>query len=65
MNKTNIKCPRCHSAELYKFGLDKRANQKISMQEVQVSICSILRQCKKESLYPRCPICIRASYLNH
>ncbi|MGL4106764.1 IS1 family transposase [Clostridium sp. LP20] len=20
MDKTNIKCPRCHSSELYKFG---------------------------------------------
>lgn len=29
MNKTNkIKCPRCHSDQLYKFGLDKQANQK-------------------------------------
>ncbi len=22
MNKTNIKCPRCHSKKLYKFSLD-------------------------------------------
>ncbi|MGO4933572.1 IS1/IS1595 family N-terminal zinc-binding domain-containing protein, partial [Clostridium perfringens] len=28
MNKTNIKCPRCHSEKLYKFGFDKQANQK-------------------------------------
>ncbi|MBE6051872.1 MAG: IS6 family transposase, partial [Clostridium sp.] len=29
MNKTNkIRCPRCHSDQLYKFGLDKQANQK-------------------------------------
>ena len=28
MNKTKVKCPRCHSAQLYKFGLDKQANQK-------------------------------------
>ncbi|MBU5487483.1 hypothetical protein KQI77_07205, partial [Clostridium sp. MSJ-8] len=28
MNKTKIKCPRCHSDQLYKFGLDKQANQK-------------------------------------
>ncbi|WP_341465234.1 IS1 family transposase, partial [Clostridium collagenovorans] len=24
MNKTNIKCPRCHSDQLYKFGMDKQ-----------------------------------------
>ena len=28
MNKTKVKCPRCHSDQLYKFGLDKQANQK-------------------------------------
>lgn len=28
MSKTNIKCPRCHSNKLYKFGLYKQANQK-------------------------------------
>ncbi|SHH32138.1 InsA N-terminal domain-containing protein, partial [Clostridium collagenovorans DSM 3089] len=28
MNKTNIKCPRCHFDQLYKFGMDKQANQK-------------------------------------
>jgi transposase-like protein len=28
MNKTKVKYPRCHSDQLYKFGLDKHANQK-------------------------------------
>ena len=28
MSKTNIKCPRCNSDKLYKFGLNKQANQK-------------------------------------
>lgn len=28
MNKTKVKCPRCHSDQLYKFGLDKQANKK-------------------------------------
>ena len=28
MNKTNIKCPRCHSDKLYKFGFNKQAKQK-------------------------------------
>lgn len=28
MNKTNIKCPRCHSSKLSKFGYDMQANQK-------------------------------------
>lgn len=37
MSKTNIKCPRCHCHKLYKFGLDKRANQKYQC-----------RQCKRQ-----------------
>lgn len=28
MNKTIIKCPRCNSDKLYKFGLNKQAKQK-------------------------------------
>ena len=28
MNKTKIKCPRCHNDKLYKFRFDKQANQK-------------------------------------
>lgn len=28
MNKTDIKCPRCHSDKLYKFGFNKQAKQK-------------------------------------
>nr|WP_243431750.1 hypothetical protein [Clostridium botulinum] len=27
MNKTNIKCSRCHSDKLYKFDLNKQAKQ--------------------------------------
>ncbi len=33
MNKTNIKCPPCHSDKLYKSGLDKQANQKYQCQK--------------------------------
>ena len=28
MSKTNIKCPRCNSDKLYKFGMNKQAKQK-------------------------------------
>ena len=31
MNKTKVKCPRCHSDQLYKFGLDKQVNQNINV----------------------------------
>ena len=33
MNKTNIKCPRCHSEKLYKFVFDNQANQKYQCKE--------------------------------
>ena len=65
MNKTNIKCPRCHSNKLYKFGFDKQANQKYQ--------CKI---CKRQFAlgdgdglpkmnYPRCPKCGKGTYLHH
>ena len=65
MNKTNIKCPRCHSNKLYKFGLDKQANQKYQC-----------RQCKRQFAlgdgdrlpkmnYPKCPKCGKGTYLHH
>lgn len=65
MNKTNIKCPRCYSDQLYKFGLDKQANQKY-----QCKICK--RQFAPDSVstrpkrnYPRCPKCGKSTYLHH
>lgn len=65
MNKTNIKCPRCHSNKLYKFGFDKQANQKYQ--------CKI---CKRQFAlgdddglpkmnYPRCPKCGKGTYIIH
>lgn len=65
MNKTSIKCPRCHSNKLYKFGLDKQANQKYQCQKCK-------RQFAPDSIsgpiiprYPLCPKCGRATYLHH
>lgn len=62
MSKNNIKCPRYHSDKLYKFGLDKQANQKY--------------QCKRQFAlgdgyglpkmnYPNCPKCGKDTYLHH
>ena len=63
MSKTNIKCPRCHSDKLYKFGLNKQANQKYQC-----------RQCKRQFVlgdgdglprmnYPKCPKCGKGTYI--
>lgn len=60
MSKTIIKCPRCNSDKLYKFGLNKQANQKHQC-----------RQCKRQFAlgdgdglpkmnYPKCPNVVRA-----
>lgn len=65
MNKTTIKCPRCYSDKLYKFGLNKQANQKYQC-----------KQCKRQFAlgdgdglpkmnYPKCPKCGKGTYLHH
>lgn len=65
MNKTVIKCPRCHSDQLYKFGLDKQANQKYQCKKCKRQFAPDSVSVKKESLYPKCPKCSRATYLHH
>ena len=65
MNKTNIKCPRCHSHELYKFGLDKQANQKYQCKKCKRQFAPDSVSVERKSPYPRCPKCGCATYLHH
>lgn len=65
MNKTNIKCPRCHSHELYKFGLDKQANQKYQCRKCKRQFAPNSVSVERKSPYPRCPKCGCATYLHH
>lgn len=65
MNKTNIKCPRCHSDQLYKFGMDKHANQKYQCKKCKHHFTPDSVSTKPKSNYPRCPKCDRATYLHH
>lgn len=65
MNKTNIKCPRCHSNKLYKFGLDKQANQKYQCQNCKRQFIASDGIGRPKMNYPRCPKCGRATYLHH
>ncbi len=45
MNKTNkIRCPRCHSDQLYKFGLDKQANQKYQCKKYRRQFAPFFKQ---------------------
>ncbi|MBD5640773.1 IS6 family transposase [Clostridium botulinum] len=65
MNKTSIKCPRCHSDKLYKFGLDKQANQKYQCKKCKRQFAPDSVTVKPKSKYPRCPKCGKATYLHH
>ena len=65
MSKTNIKCPRCHSEKLYKFGLDKQANQKYQCQKCKRQFAPDSVSNPIISKYPRCPKCNKATYLHY
>ncbi|CAG9718386.1 hypothetical protein CNEO_760019 [Clostridium neonatale] len=53
MNKTKVKCPRCHSDQLYKFGLDKQANQKINVRTANANSLLTLSACRRNQNTPR------------
>lgn len=61
---SQVKCPRCNSHQLYKFGKDLSGNQKY-----QCKLCK--RQFTRHSgnysakNYPRCHRCGKATYLHH
>lgn len=66
MNKANIKCPRCHSSELSKFGYDMQANQKYQCKKCRRQFApDSIKSISKHSRHPRCPRCGRATYLHH
>ena len=65
MNKTNIKCPRCHSNKLYKFGLDNQANQKYQCQNCKRQFAPDKVSSRVLKNYPRCPKCGKGIYLHH
>ena len=65
MNKTKVKCPRCHSDQLYKFGLDKQANQKYQCKKCKRQFAPDSVSTPKKSKYPKCPKCGKATFLHH
>jgi len=54
MNKTKVKCPRCHSDQPYKFGLDKEANQKYQFKKCKRQFASYSVSTPKESKFHKC-----------
>ena len=65
MNKTKLKCPRCHSDQLYKFGLDKQANQKYQCKNCKRQFVAGDDVGRPKRNYPKCPKCGKATYLHH
>ena len=65
MNKTKVKCPRCNSDQLYKFGLDKQANQKYQCKKCKRQFAPDSVRKRVTSKYPRCPKCGKATFLHH
>lgn len=62
MNKTNIKYPRCHSDKLYKFGLNRQANQKYQCKKCKRQFAPDYVSTVKKSKYTKCG---KATFLHH
>lgn len=66
-NSKNVKCPICHSSDVYKFGKDP----KTGFQKYQCKSCKhqgtflnpVNNKSKKD--YPKCPACGSSTYLHH
>lgn len=65
MNKTNIKCPRCHSDKLYKFSFNKQAKQKYQCKQCKRQFALDDDEGLPKRNYPRCPKCGKRTYLHH
>ncbi len=65
MNKINIKCSRCHSKKLYKFGFDKQYNQKYQCKECSTQFSPDSVSSRHQYRYYRCPKCNRATYIHY
>ena len=65
MNKTKVKCPRCHSDQLYKFVFDKQANQKYQCKNCKCQFAPDSVSTPRKSKYPKCPKCGKATFFHH
>lgn len=61
MNKTKVKCPCYHFEQLYKFGLDKQANQKYQCKKCKQQFAPDSVSTPKKSKYPKCPNVVKLS----
>ena len=65
MSKTNIKCPRYNSDKLYKFGLNKQANQKYQCKQCKRQFSLGDGDGRPKLNNPKCPACGKGMYLHH
>lgn len=67
MTKSKVKCPRCFSDDLYKFGKDKYGNQKYQCKRCyrQFAPETLNIRSTRKRKYPSCPKCGKASFLHH
>ena len=57
MSKTNIKCPRCNSDKLYKFGMNKQAKQKYQCKQCKRQFAIGDGDGRPKLNNPKCPRC--------
>lgn len=65
MNKTCIKCPRCNSDKLYKFGLNKQVKQKYQCKSCKRQFALGGGEGRPKMNYPKCAKCGKGTYLHH
>ena len=65
MSKTNIKCPRCNSDKLYKFGMNKQAKQKYQCKQCKRQFSLGDGDGRPKLNNPKCPRCGKGTYLHH
>lgn len=61
-----IKCPRCSSSKLYKFGKDPYGYQKYQCKLCKRQFAPFSPQTpRKLKGYPKCPKCGKATFIHH
>jgi len=61
-----IKCPRCNSSKLYKFGKDPHGYQKYQCKLCKRQFAPFSpKNPKKSKGYPKCPKCGKATFIHH
>ena len=60
-----VKCPKCNSQKLYKYGKDPFGNQKYQCRICKHQFAPARAASLRKTRYPSCPMCGKASFLHH